>query len=183
LIAVARFETEAYVNAEHLHLALNHVPMIAMAALLLPLGYALIVKQKGLLILLLAMTTVFGAMTFVLMSTGEQAEHRFEEGILAGPALTEETEDLIHEHEERAEITAVVSYATAGLAVVGVVLSIVRLKWAIYVGWATLIAMLVTSLLSVWTSQAGGWIRHPELRKTSTAWAALLSPDVEPTRT
>ena len=161
-------------NAEHLHLALNHIPMIALAALIVPLGFALIVRQKGLLILLLAMTAVCGALTFVLMSTGEQAEHRLEEGMLAGPAFTDEVENLVHEHEERAETTAIASYITAGLAAIGMVLSLVRLKWGLYVGWSTILAMLITVLLSAWTSQAGGWIRHPELRP---AWSSSVLDD------
>ena len=154
---------------EKLHLALNHVPMIALAVLVLPMVYALLVKQKGLLVLLLAMTCVLGASTLVVMQSGEEAEHRMEDGELAGPPYTEEIHDLIHEHEERAEMAAIASYATALLAALGIGLAFFRLQWSVWVGWVVIAGIVITTALAMWTSQAGGWIRHPELRSTSTA--------------
>ena len=154
---------------EKLHLAVNHVPMIALAALLLPMVYALLAKQKVLLVLLLAMTCVLGAATIILMQSGENAEHRMEDGELAGPPYTEQIHDLIEEHEERAEVTAISSYATALLAAIAIALAFYRLEWSVWVSWVVVVGMVVTTALAMWTSQAGGLIRHPELRATSTA--------------
>lgn len=152
-------------NDAHLHLLVNHLPIVG-AMLSLPLfGLALLMpKDRGALraAVLVAVFTALGGVAADL--TGEPAEEVVE-------GLPDVTEDAIHEHEERAEV-AVVTAVIGGLIAVGALVVSERKK-AVHlpVTGLALLAAVATAGTMAWTGQAGGPIRHTEIRE-----AGLVKP-------
>lgn len=145
-------------NPAHLHLLVNHLPIVG-ALLALPLLALAIWRRTDLgalraAVLVLVLAAVGAGAS---MRTGEEAEHAVED-------LPWATETLIEEHEERAELATWVTVAAA-LAGVGLWAWSERKK-AVPLG-----ALLGLGLLSAasagamgWVGASGGVIRHEEIR-------------------
>jgi hypothetical protein len=143
-------------NAAHLHLLLNHVPVLGSligAAVLI--GTALSPRQTGRTtgLVLLIVAGVFGAATYL---TGEPAEEIVER-------LPNISHDLIHEHEEAAEPTVWLLGASGALALVSLVLARRR---PLHRGVLVLVVALaaLAALATLRTAALGGHIHHPETR-------------------
>jgi uncharacterized membrane protein len=77
----------------HLHLLINHFPIVGTLIGSVIMLYALVKKEKVLQRTVLVLWVVLAAMSPLVMNTGEEAEHKVEE--MAGIS-----ENFIHEHEE-----------------------------------------------------------------------------------
>ena len=149
------------VNDAHLHLLVNHLPvvgsLIAVPLLLIALWLP---RDRGALLGAVLVLVLAGGGAFVAEQTGHDAEEVVED-------LPDVSEPYIEEHEERAEIATWVAglAALAGLAV----LALVRGREETPRVWVA--ALLVAALVSMgtlgWTSAAGGVIRHSEIRDGS----------------
>jgi uncharacterized membrane protein len=145
----------------HLHLLLNHLPILGTFFGLLCLVAGLILKSS--IIKKLALITLFvtALLTFPTSGSGEPAEEAIEH-------LPGVDHDLIHEHEELAE-QATLLMAILGLVSAATFYMVHRQNK--FAGPATIIcfvlALLVFGLMANvgWT---GGKIRHPEIRSVST---------------
>lgn len=153
-------------NPAHLHLLVNHLPIVG-AFLAVPLlGLALWKRQDTGALRAAVLVLVFAAIgAGASMRTGEEAE----EAVEASGWMSER---LAHDHEERAELATPLSVVTA-LAGVALLIWSERKK----VVNAGLVAGL--GLLSVasagamaWVGSSGGVIRHDEIRDAATAAAA-----------
>lgn len=148
---------------EHLHVALNHLPLIGLAASLLPLLYGLFRKNTEVLIIALCMCVLFGGSTFAVMWTGETAEDRFEQTSM--PVLLDAAgKKWMEIHEDRAKIAAVSGYLVAVIGLVSLVLGKWSTQYRYLGGWVTCIALVTAITLMVWVADSGGQIRHPEFR-------------------
>ena len=149
----------------HLHLILNHVPLIGMAFVLLILGVATWRRNDGMGKLGLAVMVGLAAVTAVVFLSGEPAEEAIES--IAGVS-----EAMIHPHEEAAEASLIATLITGVLALVA--LGIYRRRalprWV--TGTAFTAALVASSMLG-WTANLGGQIRHTEIG------VSLLSDDDE----
>lgn len=159
-------------SGHHLHLILNHIPMIS-----LPLAFIfylfgvykkdISIQKFSLLILLL--TSLLVAPTYF---TGESAEHVVEK-------IGANMEHYIEPHEEAAEISLIVVGLTSAVALLG--LFIGRNKqsmpkiYTIIVSSFTLIS--IGSLII--TANLGGKIRHTEMRGNSAAAPFINSENSE----
>ncbi len=154
-------------NAAHIHLMLNHLPiggmLIAVPILLVawwrksdPLA------RPGLFIVLLS-----GIITIPTFLSGKPTEELIEH-------LPEISENLIEIHEEVAEK----AIWLIGAAALGALVSLgISFKKQSLPKWATpLVTVLATLSLVIlaWTNNLGGQIRHPEIRKDN----ALNSPNI-----
>jgi hypothetical protein len=146
-------------NAAHLHLVINHLPIIG-ALLSIPLVILALVfrNERGLLAGAVVTLTLTGAGALATMRTGEPAEEMVEH--LPGIAAT-----LIHEHEERAEVATGVAVATAIGALALFAMSARRGR-SLPAPWlaSLLVATVATSGAMAWTGTAGGVIHHTEIR-------------------
>ncbi|HXI20948.1 MAG TPA: hypothetical protein VNH46_07685, partial [Gemmatimonadales bacterium] len=84
-------------NAAHLHLMLNHLPVLGAPFAALLLVWGLFRRSRDLLRTALGVAVVVAAVSYPVFLTGEPAEDRVED---AGWA----SERLVHQHEERAEL-------------------------------------------------------------------------------
>ncbi len=149
-------------NFAHLHLIVNHVPVLGTA---FGLGLLIFAQWKGLAEVKKAALGVFVIMALLAVPaylTGEPAE-----GVVT--SLPGVSKDLIEAHEEAATV------AFAGVVVLGLgaLTGLIVFRGPRLVpGWfgsLMLAASLVVSGLMAWTANLGGQVRHPEVRASASA--------------
>ena len=161
----------------HLHVALNHVPIIGLSVACLPVLIGIVFHSRGALASgLLAVILCVCTMPAV-MQTGGGAYDAFMDGSIQ-PGLDDAGKTALRQHAHRANITAPLVYAAGILALLALLALIKFPSQAAWIGWAVLLGCTISIGLSVWTAEAGGWIRHPEFRPTSKS-----TPTPEPNAT
>ena len=155
-------------NGAHLHLLLNHLPILGSLFGFVLLLVALVSRQPllvraGLITLLLA-----AALAIPANLTGEEAEEVVEDY----PGVTHA---LIHAHEEAAELALWVLVGTGALALVSLLLLARNHARAALLTRLTLAGALVSFGLMARAGNLGGQIMHPETR--ADAVSASLEGD------
>jgi uncharacterized membrane protein len=149
-------------NDAHLHLLVNHFPIIGTILGLGILITGLLLKNnsvKNTAYLLFIVAAIFTAFS---MGTGEGAEELVEDLPSVGKLI-------IHEHEEIAEKFAIIMYVTGLLGLFSLYISIKSHKFAKTFSFITLIAALLAAVLSKSVGTSGGEIRHTEIRSNSSS--------------
>ena len=144
-------------NDAHLHLVVNHFPIIGTLFGLGILVTGLILKNnsvKNTAYILFAVAAIFAAFS---MGTGEGAEELVEDMPNIG-------HQIIHEHEEIAEKFAIILYATGFFGLVSLFASYKKLRFATLFSYITLALALVAGVLTKSVGTTGGEIRHTEIR-------------------
>ena len=143
-------------NPVHIHLLLNHVPVIGTLVAIALLAWALLRRKPELTRASLAMFVVFALAGIVVYFTGEPAEHLVED-------LPGVSHDAIEAHEEAALLATALLGGLGALALGG----LVAFRRALSVPRGFAVLALGLSLLSAtamgWTANLGGKIRHTEI--------------------
>ena len=145
-------------TAEHLHVLLNHLPIIGLAMGLLALALALLLRSRPAQIVALVLVLIAAASAWPVNLTGQRAYDTMHEQV-DKPSLA-----LLDTHMERAEKVAPAFYALALLAAAA--LAAPR-KWprsTFPLAIATLSLGALCMGASGWIGDAGGKIRHSEFR-------------------
>lgn len=144
-------------NDAHLHMVVNHFPIIGtiFGFVILIIGLAL--KNKTLQNTSYGLFVVAAIFAAISMGTGEGAEELVEDMPNIG-------KQIIHEHEELAEKLAALLYVLGGLSLVGLYLNFknhskTKLLSFLILGIATAGLFLVQKV-----GTSGGEIRHTEIR-------------------
>jgi hypothetical protein len=144
-------------NIAHLHLILNHLPVLGAPVLLALLAYGLRRKLPEVTRIALWCTAALGIVTIAVYLTGEPAEELVE-------ALPTFDHDLVERHEEVALWATTLLVGSAGLA-----------GWALW-SWRrqgvqprtttrlVLAGLVIGTLVTMVTAWTGGPIGHPEIR-------------------
>lgn len=140
----------------HLHLLLNHIPVVGALFALLLFALALTRRETVSVKFALAFTAAMAAVAAVVYFTGGAAEEAVEN--LAGV-----TERSINRHEEAAELTTIVFGILGGFSLVAL-LALRSRKPPKWVALAGLVGSLGVSALMGWTANLGGQIRHTEIQ-------------------
>jgi len=136
----------------HLHLALNHVPVVGIFLVILLLGGAVVRGSWDLLRASYGLIILLVVIAIGVYFTGEPAEELIEH--LAGFS-----EPLVERHEEAALI------ATIGISILGLsAVAGLTLRVGTWYPKAVLLLTLVVAALMGWTANLGGQIRHSEIR-------------------
>ncbi|MCC3160366.1 hypothetical protein LJ737_24230 [Hymenobacter sp. 15J16-1T3B] len=144
-------------NGAHLHLLLNHTPILGSLFGLVLLLVALVRRQPVLVKAGLIVLLVAAALAIPTNMTGEGAEEVVEHY----PGVTR---TLIHEHEEAAEL-ALWALELTGLLAVGSLLLLARgHARAALLTRLTLVGALLSFGLMARAGNLGGRIMHPETR-------------------
>ncbi len=148
-------------NLPHLHLLLNHLPIITpiIGLLVLILGFffkSTIIKRTALFIFILG-----SLFTFPAFNTGEGAEEGVEN-------ISGISEDLIKIHEEHAETFSVFAYLLGAFSTLGIWISWKQKTYTDAFNYLVIAFSLVTLYFGAKTGTSGGEIRHTEIRTKST---------------
>lgn len=95
-------------NDAHLHLIVNHFPIVGTVISVLALVVGLLTRNKGIIKTALGITVFSGLMAIPAMMTGDNAEDMMERRI-------PEAYDYIHAHEHQAETAIWVAIAMVRL--------------------------------------------------------------------
>ncbi len=149
----------------HLHLLLNHFPVIGALIGIALLAFALLRKSSELAKVSLGLFAALGVITLLVYFTGEPAEEAIEK-------LPGFSESITERHEESA-LLATVALATIGAAAVAG-LAVFRGKELPRA--VTLIAFALSIVgggMIGYTAMLGGQVRHTELRPGPAASIAV----------
>lgn len=149
-------------NDAHLHMVVNHFPIIGTILGLGILIGGLVFKNNSIKNTAYCLFIVAALFAFASMSTGEGAEEIAEK-------LPSVTDQIIHEHEEAAEKLAVVLYFLGAISIVGLYLNIKKNAKANIVSFLALTIAAVGVFLAQQTGTTGGEVRHTEIRANASA--------------
>jgi uncharacterized membrane protein len=152
-------------NDAHLHLVVNHFPIIGLILALGILVAGMILKNnsvKNTAYALFIVSAIFAAFS---MGTGEGAEEAVENMPTVG-------KQIIHEHEEMAEKLALILYLLGVISIGGIYLNIKNHSKAKLVSFIALVVAIVGLYAAIQTGTTGGEVRHTEIRANAVPGAA-----------
>lgn len=144
-------------NEAHLHLVVNHFPIIGTILGLGILISGIILKNNSVKNTAYSLFIIAAIFAFISMSTGEGAEELVEDMPNIG-------KEIIHEHEEMAEKLALVLYLLGVVSLVGLYMNFKNNAKANLVSYLAVVIAAVGVFLAQQTGTSGGEIRHTELR-------------------
>ncbi len=158
-------------NPTHLHLMLNHVPILAVPLAVAILAAGVLLSSRDLKKAALVLFVLAGLVIWPVYLTGEPAEESVEH--LPGVA-----ESLIEQHEDAAKLSLIFVEVLAVGALGGLILSgkndVSKVIAAPLLGLG-----LVATLSLGWVGYLGGQIRHTEVRSGAPAVTAPEASDQE----
>jgi uncharacterized membrane protein len=144
-------------NDAHLHLVVNHFPIIGTIFGLGILIGGIVFKNNAVKNVSYIIFVVAAIFTLASMSTGEGAEELVEDMPSIG-------KQIIHEHEELAEKLAFVMYILGAFSLLGLYTTIKNHSKAKLVSFLVLVIAVVGVVLAKSVGTSGGEIRHTEIR-------------------
>ncbi|MBL9169233.1 MAG: hypothetical protein JNN07_15945 [Verrucomicrobiales bacterium] len=153
-------------NLIHLHLALNHVPVVGTFFGVGLLAYALWRKSEEVKRVAMGVFVIVALMTIPVYLTGEASEDPAKElpGVTAA-------------HIERHDQAAAIAFTSVLVSGIFAFVGLVRFRGGRQLpSWFTstlLAASLIVSGLMGWTANLGGQIRHTEIRSSSILQTAI----------
>lgn len=145
-------------NDAHLHLVVNHLPIIIPIAAVTVLVAGFILKSEVVKRVSYFLFVVAAICTMPAFATGEGAEEVAE-------GLPGVTEHLIHEHEEKAEGFALLNYLLGLISLVGIWASWKQKQFAKWIAIVVLFLAIIVVIKGREVGTSGGEIRHTEIRK------------------
>ena len=144
-------------NDAHLHLVVNHFPIIGTILGLAILITGIILKNKTVTNTAYSLFIVAAIFAAFSMGTGEGAEEMVEDM----PSIGKE---IIHEHEEMAEKLAIVLYALGVISLLGLFMNYKNNTKSNSVSYVAVIVAVIAVFFAQQTGTTGGEIRHTEIR-------------------
>ena len=155
-------------DAAHIHLLLNHVPVLGTIFALVLLGYGTVRGSDDVVKASLWTLGVVGLAAVAVYLTGEPAEELVE-------GLPGVSEAVLERHEEAALWATLGGGAVGALAFLGLFLyrgATVPRRFA----GGVLVATLALTGVMGWTANLGGQVRHTEIRAGAAADAGGTAP-------
>lgn len=148
-------------NDAHLHLMVNHFPIVGLI-----IGFGILIsglyfRNNGIKNTAYSVFIVAAIAAFLSMYTGEGAEELVEDMPNIG-------HQIIHEHEEYAEKLALILYAMGLMSILGFYLNIKVHAKARLVSIIVLVTAAVAVIFALKTGETGGEVRHTEIRELNT---------------
>jgi len=145
-------------NEAHIHMLVNHFPIIGLFFGLGVLLFGVVKKNltlKSTAYVMLIICVIFGQLA---MMTGDKAEHFVED-------LPGFTHKIVHEHEEAAEAFMIPMYILGLVSIVGLYAQSKKLSFEKWISYLALVLGVVCIFLSKNAGTTGGEIRHTEIRE------------------
>ncbi len=157
-------------NLAHVHLILNHIPVIGIPIALLFLGYGLSKKNDGTQRIALFILVGLAAVALTVYFTGEPAEELVEN--LPGVA-----ESFIEAHEDAALFSLILTLIVGASALVAIWFQGDSKKSRL-LNFSVFGIACLAAISLFYTANLGGKVRHTELR---TGGAALATDSMDTT--
>ncbi|WP_281298924.1 DUF2231 domain-containing protein [Flavobacterium limnophilum] len=148
-------------NDAHLHMVVNHFPIIGTILGLGVLMAGLITKKNSVKNTAYVLFVIGALFALASMATGDGAEELVED-------LPSVGKQIIHKHEEMAENFAVVMYILGFCSLLGIYFDYKNHVKAKLVAAITLIIAIVAVVFASFVGTSGGEIRHTEIRANAT---------------
>ena len=144
-------------NDAHIHLVINHLPIIFPLVGVIVLATGFFSKSDPVKRTAFMIFTLGAIAAFFAMNTGEGAEEIVEkiDGI---------TKEVIHTHEEAAETFGLLSYILGGLSILSLWASFKQKSFSNILSIVTILFAIVVLFFAKETGTTGGEIRHTEIR-------------------
>jgi len=144
-------------NWAHVHLMINHLPVIGIPGIILLMAYALIRKSDEVKMVSLGLVVLMALATLAVYFTGDGAA----DVVKKIPGVQE---SFIERHEEIADLSLVLVEVLGAIALGG--LFLLRRKGSIptFIVVIVLVLSLFTAAVLGVTANFGGQIRHTEIR-------------------
>lgn len=166
-------------NAAHLHLVINHFPIIGLILGCLVLLTGILMKSSVVRRVGLSLFLIAGISAIPAFSTGEGAEEIAEEAVsmnmcndkscVCPPELIkkmeQEREHYIHEHEEKAEGLMPFMWGIIVLSLIAMFLEWKNKSMAKIASLIVLVIGFIAAFFAREVGTSGGEISHPEIRK------------------
>ncbi len=149
------------INWAHVHLMINHIPVIGIPGVVLLLIYAIIRRSDEVRTISFGLFVLIALMTVAVYFTGEGAQ----KVVKNIPGVTE---SYIGNHEEMGEYSVVL---TVLLGLASIVALIIRYRTGTVPKYILTVVLLMSIIVSVVlgiTANLGGQIRHTEIRDKTT---------------
>ena len=145
-------------NSAHLHLIMNHFPIIGTMMIILVLGYAVFINNDKIKRLGMFMLVLIGLITIPVFMTGDKAAGivKGNEGVL---------EENIDPHENFAKISMIAMEITAGISLIGLFLFRKDKAVPVWFGAVLLLLIIGVNLMMIYTGHLGGRISHDSIMK------------------
>jgi hypothetical protein len=143
-------------NPFHLHLLVNHLPIVGIYLALLVLIAGLILKNRAIKHVALCLLMIAGVGAFVAHVTGEGAEESSE-------LRNDFSHDLIEKHEHASEPFFQIMILLTLLSAIALFFSLKKKKWSNYLIILITIISLAAAYFAQQAGTSGGAIRHPEI--------------------
>ncbi|MCB0714303.1 MAG: hypothetical protein KDD67_18400 [Ignavibacteriae bacterium] len=149
-------------SAVHFHIVFTHAVVVMTILGVLILAWSLLRKNHDIRTLGLVVILAGGLFAIPVYLTGEPAEEVVEE--VAGV-----THDVIHEHEESAELTFIGLEILAAAALLTLLITARRKSTGQGAAIAVLVLGIIVSVLVARTANLGGQVRHSEIQSGATS--------------
>jgi uncharacterized membrane protein len=143
-------------NGVHIHLLLNHIPVIGIAIGLVIFGLGVWRRNDSWTRLALGLFVVVALASLATMLTGEGAEEAVER-------LPGVTDAIIEPHEDAAQLASIAAYVLGATSLAGLILMRHRVVPRALTMIVLPMVLLVAGLMA-YTANLGGQIRHTEIR-------------------
>lgn len=141
----------------HVHIMLNHIPVIGVLFCSLLFIISVILKNIQFQRISMVLMLLVALSAIPVFLTGEPTEHVIED-------IPTVSKQHIEEHEESAIASLIVMEILGGLSLLGLILSRKQNSLNGFVKNGVIIVSLAASLLFAYTAYLGGHIRHTEIR-------------------
>lgn len=147
-------------NAAHLHLLTNHIPILLTFLSIAMLVWAIVSKNNEHFKIAFIGFIIAGLAMFIVFESGENAEEIVEE-------IPEVTHDSIEAHEEAAKTAWWFTMILAVGGIAGLFMNKKKRRFRYFV-WILLAFALLTAGYLAYTGNLGGHIRHTEITENLT---------------
>jgi hypothetical protein len=141
----------------HLHLMINHIPVIGSGVVLLFMLFGLVHKSRDLMMTAMLLGVLVAVSAPIVKQTGEGAERQVKKDEWFHKSLLEE-------HESRADKATIALLLTGAIGLLGAFLGRRGRTIPMLVPYTFTVFLMLSTALMAWTALAGGEIRHDEVR-------------------
>ncbi|NIP29484.1 MAG: hypothetical protein GTO02_03820 [Candidatus Dadabacteria bacterium] len=159
-------------NPVHLHLMLNHIPLVGVGFVILLFVIAIFLRSNQLINISLIFVILVALWAIPAHQTGELAEEYVEN-------LPSYSEQLVYDHDIAADIAFIFTEVVGVLALISLISRRFHKKFSHKITILTLLGLIVCGVLLARAANLGGKIHHPELRGNDNSVNVPLYKDGE----